>query len=360
MSWDGKHVPSMSKSALLLSPCNGWFSDGAAWYEEDRVDFKDIQKREDGKVFHAIMDGYVKGLDTEDLVFSGDDQNKAKYMAMVQHAIEWLETVKADAKAAEVKDYRKGILHIYSEYAMRINWELSKAEPLPLVKDRKYPKEDGWQNGSADLVIVFVDGSFIMADWKTGEADGAMEQLRSLATGFEYIASGRLKSGSSMIACLQVTEEGVRAHMEPFTQEDCERHVAAISEALKSAKTATHYEPGVHCTKLYCPHLAYCPEITEAVVSAAEVAENSNYAPDVLLEDVLARLPTDKPKNDEQAGYTMAVIAAAKRQMKYVETGVKNYIKDGGHVTYSGYEWLDKGIGMGHRWYKLAKAALQK
>jgi hypothetical protein len=72
-----------------------------------------------------------------------------------------------------------------SEVAISIDWASGKAEILEGVTGRQYPKKDGWQFGTADLVCVLKTGELLIADWKTGGTDGATEQLLSLACGFQ-------------------------------------------------------------------------------------------------------------------------------------------------------------------------------
>lgn len=52
---------SASKSALILSPCLAWAGDGAAAFNEKRVDREDHSARDFGTEFHAIMDNYYRG-----------------------------------------------------------------------------------------------------------------------------------------------------------------------------------------------------------------------------------------------------------------------------------------------------------
>lgn len=59
---------------------------------------------------------------------------------------------------------------------------------------------------------------------------------------------------------------------------------------------------------------------------------------------------TDTPTTDLEAGYVMVRITAARRQMKYLEEGLKKWIASGGKVIAGNHEW---GPGAnGHRWRK--------
>jgi hypothetical protein len=50
--------PSISKSALLLSPCITWANPKSKWYEEKYTDTSD---RDLGIEFHSLIDSYLKG-----------------------------------------------------------------------------------------------------------------------------------------------------------------------------------------------------------------------------------------------------------------------------------------------------------
>ncbi len=59
---------------------------------------------------------------------------------------------------------------------------------------------------------------------------------------------------------------------------------------------------------------------------------------------------TSEPISDEEAGYTMALIAAMRRQAKYIESKLKDYIKSGGRVVAGNQEWKERSNG--YRWGK--------
>jgi len=59
---------------------------------------------------------------------------------------------------------------------------------------------------------------------------------------------------------------------------------------------------------------------------------------------------TPEPSSDEEAGYTMALISAAKRQMKYIEKKLKEYISNGGKVVAGNQIWSEGNNGF--RWRK--------
>lgn len=328
--------PSMSKSALLVSPCSAWTNPEALWYDEERIDGVDHQKRDDGTVFHQVMDGHAKGNVTSHLKFSGDDQNVTKYVKMLQYAMDWLETVKQDPNVESIR----------TEVAMAVNWSTGHAVLLD-VSDRHYPDMPGYQFGTADIVVEYLDGSFMIADWKTGEADGADEQLLSLATAWDLLADSVSETTCRTI-CLQVNEFGCWPHENVYTASQLRNHQYRMEMAWDDLDKHTEPVPGIHCTKLYCPALAYCPAITAVTVGLAETSADVTYAPKP---DKRHLTVIDNPQNDDEAGMTMALIAASKRQQEYVINGIKDYIRKGGRAVFDGYEYSEGANGF--RWRKI-------
>lgn len=254
---------------------------------------------------------------------------------------------------------------IMSEVAISINWSEHKAEILHNVKERNYPVRDGWQNGTADLVCILKDGTLLVADWKTGGTDGATEQLLSLACGFSLCltepgeggeGSQRDKVRKVKIACLKVTEEGVDPDERPASAEQLENHWLAMEMAWADREKKNAANPGIHCTQLYCPHLAYCSAVTGLVEDAAKNDDDqmiqSGREPLLPAKDLVRKYRmTDKPRSDDEAGYVMSRVAAARRQQKYYESCMKEYIANGGRVTAGSYEWRETGNGF--RWGRI-------
>lgn len=253
-----------------------------------------------------------------------------------------------------------------SEVAISICWSEGKAEILPDVKERNYPVRDGWQNGTADLVCILKDGTLLIADWKTGGTDGATEQLLSLACGFQKclvrLVEGVEGSESSdqvrpvRIACLKVSEEGVDPEERSVSAEQLANHWLAMEMAWADRVKKNAPNPGIHCTQLYCPHLAYCNAVTGLVEDAAkndDAKVTSEGGEPLLPSSALVRKfrMTDKPRSDDEAGYVMSRVAAARRQQKYYESCMKEYIANGGRVTAGNYEWRETGNGF--RWGRI-------
>ena len=131
--------------------------------------------------------------------------------------------------------------------------------------------------------------------------------------------------------------------------EDCdiEAHEHAMAFQLADIGVRIDPVPGIHCTQMYCQHLAYCPAIPGAVVDAGLKL----VKPDSLLKKVTMEM-TDEPSSDEHAGYIGAMIAASKRQLEYYNNGLRHYAEQGGRIiagdmelrqTNSGFRWVKKG-----------------
>lgn len=319
-------TPSLSKSALLLK-CLAWAGPQAKWYEEDRVD---TLERDVGTFVHGLIDEYIKNPETLNLTRVWPTPESYK---MYGHAVRYIEDVMMLRSE-----------HIASEVAVSINWTTGEAEVLTGVKDRKYPKRPGWQNGTADIVCHLKDGGILVGDWKTGGSNGATEQLMSLACGLSKCLSAR----PVYISCLSINEDGVWPNEREVSQEELDAHWDAMRFQWEDIGKRNEPIPGIHCTTLYCPHLAYCKAITGGVVEAGTQAEPGKGYPLVPVSNLLRY--TDKPVTDEDAGYTMAMISAARRQMKYIEAGLKKYVADGGRVTSGSYVWEETNSGW--RWRK--------
>ena len=252
---------------------------------------------------------------------------------------------------------------IMSEVAISVNWTEGKAEILEGVTGREYPHRKGWQNGTADLVCILKTGELLIADWKTGGTDGSTEQLLSLACGLsKVLLDTGVTEGSQVeptprpvrIACLKVDNDGVRADEVAVSQERLSNHWFSMEMAWADKDKKREAVPGIHCTQLYCPHLAYCSKITEVVDAGAKEDGLQPMGSETLIPPgslVRNSKMTDTPRSDEEAGYTMARVAASRRQMKYYETAMKEYIAKGGRVINGNYEWKERNNGF--RWGRI-------
>lgn len=334
--------PSLSKSGLLLSPCVAWAAPDAKWYD-DR--FTDTTKRDRGTTFHGGIYRYETGKASRILLLteaSGDHEMTEWYRS----AIEYVDKVLGPRCQS-----------IMSEVAIAINWVTSEAVILTEVKDREYPKEyqsGGWMCGTADLVCILKDGSLLIADWKTGGTDGANEQLLSLAYGFQkcmlesYDNNGVTEERKRhvRIACLKVFEGGVVPDERDVSNTELALHRDGMLFATEAIGTGVKPVPGIHCSTLYCPHLAFCPAVTGIVDDAAEGPQGL-LAPEALTRKYRM---TDKPSSPEEAGFVMARVTAAKRQLDYYANAMKEHASNGGQVLCGAYEW-SKGKD-GFRWRK--------
>jgi hypothetical protein len=306
------------------------------------VDGTDTSKRDLGIEFHGIMDDTVKDR-------RGRYVN-AEIAKLVKHADGWLADLGLRSKSVQ------------SEVAIGINWEEGKAEILEGVSDRNYPNRPGWQNGTADIAAILSDDSLLVADWKTGGTEGAEEQLLSLACGlqkilqrrFEYVAMGESCVGYEprkvRIACVQVNEEGVWPHERDVPQAELDQHWDAMRFQWEDIGRRNDPVTGIHCVTLYCPHLGYCNAISDGVRQLAQEAAPPYSAAGGPPMAPSIKNYTDTPASDREAGETMAMISAARRQAKYTEAGLKKYIESGGRVTLDGYEWAEGNNGF--RWRK--------
>ncbi len=334
-------APSLSKSALLLSPCSTWAGPQAAWYDEEYTgDSEDMSKRDFGTLFHNLMDQYITGTELGKSLFS---KVWPPGMARVlRHAVDYLE-----------QSLGPRCDTIQSEVAIGINWTTGEAEIQQGVKDRKYARKPGWQYGTADLVCVLKTGELLIADWKTGGKDGADEQLLSLAAGFRLcmpaIKDDTMSFRPIRILCLQVNEEGMWPHEREVSQEQIESHWDSMRFAWEDVGKNNAPVPGIHCTTLYCPHLAYCTAIQDVVsgLAGADVEGSQLVSANDLVRN---HRVTDTPSSNEEAGFTAAMLSAAKRQTKYLETKLKAYVASGGSVVQGGYVWSEGGNGW--RWRK--------
>lgn len=324
---------SLSKSALLLSPCLTWAGPGARWYEEDKVDPEDLSKRDKGTLFHRII---AAGINQTRAFGTAPDDVWGWY----EHARLYVEQV----LLPRCESYQ-------TEVCVGINWSTGQAEVFPDVAERNYPDRPGWQFGTADIVCVLRDGSLLIADWKTGGNEGATEQLTSLACGFQRCMTGTDGFRPVKILCLQVNDDGVWPHESDVSPAELTNHWESMRMQWEDVVKGTRlgHQPGIHCTTLYCPHLGHCDAIAGVVAEAGRTASPGSGGP-LVPPSALLRKVTDRPVTDEEAGETMALISAAKRQLKYAEEKMKAHIAQGGQVVCGAYEWANGTTG--HRWRK--------
>lgn len=328
---------SMSKSGLLLSGCTAWAAPGAAWYDESKVDPEDKTKQTDGIFFHSLMDEL--STSTPDKVVE-DKTFQRNTKVWFDHAAKFME----EELIPRFEWYR-------TEVAFSLDHQNLKAEEV-LVKNRNYPAtENPWvQYGTADIVGKLKTGEIYVGDWKTGGSDGAKEQLKTLAyCAAKVFGVDTVDDSYAVISCLSVNEHGVWPNEESLSEKDLYNHAISLTNAHdKAVHGGGEPVPGVHCSSLYCPHLAYCPAISQVTLQLA-TDDRSDTKPDVPVEALL-KLFSDKPTTDQEAGETMAMVSAAKRQINYIINGHKDYVSKGGKVICNGYEWKDRGNG--YRWGK--------
>jgi hypothetical protein len=301
----------------------------------------DTTKRDKGTLLHSLVDQYIKTgqWDTASVPVGWSEVH-----AWAKHCAIYMDNVVRPAAA-----------WVLSEVAFEVRWDAMAngtpgcANVLHDVVEREYPEREGWMNGTADLIYRKHDGTLVVADWKTGGSLGSSEQLRSLLAAFVWASDTEagLMGGPFEVHTLSVTETGVWPKPEYITWEDLEQHAVDMAGALHGPVTT---KMGPHCTALYCPHLAFCPSVTESVMEFSGGSNASGPGPALVPADRLKYRMTTRPRSHEEAGYVMSRLSAAKRQIAYTEEALKNYCHNGGKVLSGGYEWSKKNDGF--RWRK--------
>lgn len=322
-------MTSASKSALLLSPCLRWAWEGARLYEDE---FADTTKRDKGINFHSGIERYFR---------SGELDAMSEIKPNWDDVAEWL--CLAIGWVRQHLEPRCESIH--PEVYVAYNFDTGAHHIDPTVHNREYPEMPGFLPGTADLVCVLRDGSLLVADWKTGGGTGADKQLLTLALGLRNVF--RKADGTTRevrLSVLYVGDDGVHPVEWVVTESDLLAHQHAMAFQLADVGVRTDAVPGIHCSQLYCPHLAYCPGISATVVSASEAPQG------LLPEASLVRTyPIQAaPTGPEHAGYIMERVTAAKRQMAFLETRIKAYASNGGRVIAGDFEY-SKGKD-GFRW----------
>ena len=329
----GHPAVSLSKSALLLSPCIAWAGPKAKWYNEDRIDTNDTTKRDDGTSVHRNLCSHITGVGTIRCL-------NPNVGILTTIGVKYIDEV-LGPKSAKIQ----------SELAIGINWINKDVIVLPDVKNREYPKRKNFQFGTLDLVVDLLGGGLLVGDWKTGGSDGADAQLLSGLCGIRKYLN---HPGPYFISCISLNEEGCWPHEREVSADELDTHWDEMRFAWEDIGFRNDIIPGIHCTTLYCPALAYCQAHTDTIETQAMLAGPSVYEPDLVRPMTLQKKTlqyTDRPLTDEEAGYTMSLISAARRKMKYDEAAMKEYIESGGKVILNGYEW-SKGDN-GHRWRRI-------
>lgn len=323
-------MTSASKSALLLSPCLRWAWEGAKPYEDQ---YADTTKRDKGTNFHAGIERYFR---------SGELDAMSEIKPNWDDVAEWLCLAIGWVKAF----LEPRCESIHPEVYVGFNFETGEYHVDPTVRNRAYPKDmPGFLPGTADLVCVLHDGSLLVADWKTGGGTGADKQLLTLALGLRHVfrkADGTLRP--IKLAILYVSDDGVHPVEWVVSEGDLQSHQHAMAFQLADVGVRNEPVPGVHCTQLYCPHLAYCPGITQVVESASEGAQ-SLLAPGRLVRRYSL---AEAPSSEEHAGYIMERVTAAKRQMAFYEERIRAWASNGGRVIAGDFEYSKKADGF--RW----------
>jgi hypothetical protein len=234
---------------------------------------------------------------------------------------------------------------LHSEVYVAYNFETGEHHVDASVCDRKYPNMPGFLPGTTDLVCILADGSLLVADWKTGGGTGADKQLLTLSLGLRDVF--RKADGTHRVvrlAILYVSDDGVHPVEWEVTEAELEAHKVAMSFQLADVGVRKDAVPGIHCTQLYCPHLAYCPGIATTVDNASEAPQGLLPASSLARKFSIQAAPTDA----EHAGYIMERVTAAKRQMAFYEERIRKYVLSGGRCVAGDFEYSKKADGF--RW----------
>lgn len=333
---------SLSKSALVLSPCIRWASDEAVQYDEA---FSDTSKRDKGILFHDTMDMVAKNHGQFKPNVYGlvrRSEHTAEVQPWVDKAIQWFSNVLWPRCES-----------VQSEVYVAYNFATQEVHTDATVQGRNYPDILGHVPGTADLVCLLHTGELLVADWKTGGGVGADKQLMSLACGLRHVyrdSSGLLPK--VRLAVLYAGEAdhtgtGVQVSEWAVTEEELVAHELSMAFQLADVESGKRSEAviGIHCTQLYCPHLGHCSGVAEIVGNMSDKL----LEPEQLLRKTKWPL-TVKPQSDEEAGSVMEQAYAAKRQYEYIMAGVKKYVSDGGRAPAGDFEY--KQTDRGFRWVK--------
>lgn len=301
-------------------------------YEDE---FANTDKRDNGSSFHAGMDMYYK---------RGEGNLLANWRPREPKVADWV----SDATAWSHRHLEPRCQVIHSEVYIAFNFSNGTVHTDSSVLNRAYPAMPGYLPGTTDLVCVLADGRLLVADWKTGGGTGADKQLLTLALGLREVY--RAPTGERrkvVLAVLYAGETGVRPHEWEVTDEDLEAHRVAMQFQMADVGVRKDPVPGIHCTQLYCNHLAYCPGITATVEAAAVYPEGLLPARRLVREYGLSEAPTSA----QHAGSIMERVTAAKRQLDFYEKRVRAWCDSGekcvaGDSEYSkqkdGFRWRTK------------------
>ncbi len=237
---------SASKSALLLSPCLRW-AGGLGREYNDKL--SNTEKRDKGTDFHNAMDCYAKNPVRLPYGKTDDVQE------WVVRAIDWFE--EHLVPRCEL---------IESEVYVATNFETGEVHSDRTVLNRNYPDKPGFLPGTTDLACVLRTGELWVADWKTGGSAGADKQLLTLAYGLRPLyprEDGTLRD--VILAVLHAGPDGVQVNEWEVSAQELQMHGQAMAFQLEDIGVRNDPVPGIHCSQLYCPHLAYCPGILDVV-----------------------------------------------------------------------------------------------
>ena len=296
-------------------------------YEDE---FADTTKRDKGTLFHAAMDRYYR----EGEKWLKVCVHSPEVTGWVRLAIDWSK-----------KHLEPRCAAIYSEVYVATNFGTGEVFADPNVKNREYPDKPGFMPGTTDLACILTTTELLVADWKTGGGVGADKQLLSLAVGLQDTYP--LPDGTKRkvrLCVLYAGPDGVRPVEWEVTDAELQDHRMAMHFQLVDVGVRKEPVPGIHCTQLYCNHLAYCPGITATVEAAAESPEGLLPAARLVRKWDISSAPT----GPQHAGAIMERVTAAKRQLDFYQERVRKHCEGGGKCIAGEFEYSKQKDG--YRW----------
>jgi hypothetical protein len=218
-----------------------------------------------------------------------------------------------------------GLVTLRTEVAFAWDPAADTAETLDVI-DRSY-KPTSRLCGTADLVLWHAESEdLVVYDYKTGSADNAGPQLRTLG----LMAARAYGVEHATVAALEVRASGVtevgREELDAFALAGIAGELAEQLAAIETAEP----QPGSHCGELYCPARAACPAATE---SAAQVLGIIPAESLVRRQDFRI---TDPVRTAEQAIWTVDVLRLMSAWLDAKKDEVKALVPAEGWATEDG------------------------
>jgi hypothetical protein len=278
-----------------------------------RWDNRSSEAAERGTRFHKAIAMYVAQGPRIPLKVEDDVREE------LGHALAWIDALPND-----------GLVTLHAEQAYAWDPATDTAEVLDVI-DRAYAPQSRLC-GTADLVLWHAESEdLVVYDYKTGSADNAGPQLRTLglmaarAYGVEYVTVAALEVRAS-----GVTEVG-REELDLFALAGIAGELADQLAAIETAKP----QPGSHCSDLCCPARLSCPLTTVAVAEVVDVVPNNTIPTETLVRRQDFRI-TDPVRTAEQAIWTVDVLRLMSAWLDAKKDEIKSLVPPEGWATEDG------------------------